>query len=303
MYNIYVIGCGGIGGHLVRILPQAIAGLSCQCIADYTQSGYTDTQLLESAGRQAVACIADSITFVDGDTFEPKNALRQGAGLGSKLTTRMREFKDQIVNGRYNEVLLASWLRNMRVSGYPCYVNPDNVSQVIPRTAELNEENLELCRRCLNPAMHRPVTVVFICVDNKKTRYELSRYLETFDDVVIINGGNMLTTGQVTMHVRENGVQLDPWLPDLYPDINPDADKRPDEVSCEYVAPTYDQTAIVNYIVAGFMALAFSNYVRYISERCNGKADGEPAQRVNELLFDAPTYALMPRCHKVLTKE
>ena len=94
MLNVYVIGCGGIGGYLIDMLPMAIASLSLDILQE---RGHNIQPYLSNAGNIALPCVVDRLTLVDGDIFNPRNSLRQGAGAGSKLAQRMRDIEDSVV--------------------------------------------------------------------------------------------------------------------------------------------------------------------------------------------------------------
>ena len=121
----------------------------------------------------------------------------------------------------------------------------------------------------------------------------MQKYAEKFDNVLVVNGGNDKTTGQVNVYERQQGVALDPTLYDLYPDITPDADRRPDEVECGAVAPRHDQIAITNSMVANLMLSWFVKWARsglFVEEKGRRK-------RYNEILLDIERPSVMPLCH------
>ena len=288
MLNIYVIGCGGIGGYLLELLPQALASASLDAME---KSGRDITPLLTKAGNCYIQCVADRLVLIDGDTFNARNSLRQGAGAGSKLVTRMRQLKDSM--------LMRTWLQGLQLQGVDGYITPDNMEELIPRHPAPNPDNTEKeWEGSLVPKGHYRSTVVFLCVDNVKTRYEVSKYMETFDDCLVINGGNERTTGHVTVYERCSGVALDPNIMDVYPNITPDADKRPDELACTAVAPKHDQIAVTNAMVANMMTALF---IRWLA---NGTLDREitrkgktERERKNEVVIDIESMTMTPLYH------
>ena len=349
MLNVYVIGCGGIGGYLVNHLPMVISSLSLDVLE--SKIGTDISEFLENAGNVALPCIVDRLTLVDGDVFNPRNALRQGEGAGSKLVKRMRAIhravasmeesakaagtaleicklvdtlasKDKAnldglerklleLTGDWNgftaedharitrEMLRVSFLRRMDVVGYNKYVNPDNLAEIIPLVPKPNPANstagelFSTVSGILNPA--RNVAVVFICVDNIQTRYDLFKYMERFDDCLVLNGGNSKTTGHVTVYERSGGKELDPPVYEVYPDIRPGVDKRPDELECTAVAPKHDQIAVTNSIVADVMLSRFVLWARkgLDTETRNGWT------RYNDILIDTEKPSLLPVNHPV----
>ena len=82
MLNIYVIGCGGIGGYLLDLLPETFGSL----LLDSMEKGLSEpsfTKHLESFGSEVVPQLVDRLVLIDGDDFSPRNALRQGYGTGN----------------------------------------------------------------------------------------------------------------------------------------------------------------------------------------------------------------------------
>ena len=284
MLNIYLIGCGGIGGYLVEMLPKCITSLSLDCLEN---SGYHAMvkRVLEANGNEPLPCVVDNLVLVDGDTFNPRNSIRQGNGAGSKLSQSMRSLQTDMVR--------ITFLRNMHITGYNAYVNPMNISTIIPLEPKYNAHNREArsTYRYSGRSITNDTTVIFLCVDNAKTRYEVSMYAETLPNVIVINGGNEKVVGHVTVYERVDGEALDPNLPEVYPDIRPDADKRPDEVGCDYVAPKHDQIAVTNSIVANVMMAMFNKWVR------GGVPTNKRGQRQNEVLIDTENFVMQPLVH------
>ena len=175
-----------------------------------------------------------------------------------------------------------------------------NMNAIIPHKPEPNQAN-QGAEVVYGDRLRRNVgsfdcPVVFLCVDNKKTRYEVSKYMESFDNCIVINGGNDKTTGHVTIYQKLNGEQLDPNLYEMYPDITADADRRPDEVGCDVVAPKHDQIANTNSIIAIWMSVAFNNLVR------NGR-NNYKSRRINDILIDTDNYMTMAIYHELKKQE
>lgn len=88
MIDIYVIGCGGIGGYLLNLLPQTMA-----CLAvDYSIEvmNVPNDQIMGSNGTSNMLVNPfRSLTLVDGDTFDGHNSLRQAGAAGSKIQVQM----------------------------------------------------------------------------------------------------------------------------------------------------------------------------------------------------------------------
>lgn len=194
-----------------------------------------------------------------------------------------------------NSGLLATWLSALEVQGARTYVTPDNISKIIPRTPERNIANESLVERFENGQMANRInrrygklalnqTVVFLCVDNDKTRLGVSKYLETFDNCLLISGGNTKMTGNVLVYERELGVALDPPIYEMFDNIKHPRDKRPDEASCTDVSTYHDQVANTNCMLATWMSVLFSRWVREGLDDERG--------RVNEILIDTESYTV-----------
>ena len=106
------------------------------------------------------------------------------------------------------------------------------------------------------------IPVIFPCVDNHKTRYEITKWAETFDNVLIFNGGNEKTKGNVLVYEKYDGINFDPPIYKVYPEVNDKTDLRPDETPCTDVASKNDQTAITNNVIASFMLAMFTKWFR-----------------------------------------
>lgn len=337
MMQVYVLGVGGVGGYLVERLPMVISSLSLDVLE---QDDISIDQYLENAGHVALPCVVDRLVLVDGDTFNARNALRQGAGAGGKLVSRMRLFKaivekrkkaaetvlpvveelakltpeqlaeldaaEDALTGKHHvtaeliasmqrSILKASFLQNMQLVGFNEYVKPSNMERIIPYDPPVNEENL----RCVTSVDNlikkyfpHGTSVVFLCIDNKIGRYEISKYMENFDNCLVLNGGNDKTVGHVTVYERKDGVELDPALYRVHPDITADADKRPDEDNCEVVKPQHDQIAVTNSLIADVML------ARYITWARKGLYTGKDnKKRHNEVMLDIDAPSMMPLYH------
>lgn len=291
MLRIYVVGCGGIGGYVTDLLPMCITSIGLDFLS---RCGRDITPYLTDAGNCVLPSIVESLTLIDGDTFDPRNAIRQGAGAGNKLAQRKYAIDNSMVRQTY--------LRNVIIGGYPAYITPDNVETMIPKTHVRNVENdvaFENMPDNFKVTRYRfyttDIPIIFICVDNVKTRYELSKYAEQFQNILVINGGNEKTTGQITVYERQQGNALDPNIDELFTNIRPDVDKRPDELSCTHVAPKHDQIAIVNAMVANVMMELFTHWAAS-GTLSDFVVRGKPCRR-NEVFIDIEKLSMIPVTH------
>lgn len=294
--DIFVIGCGGIGGFLLNMLPQTMA-----CIA--IDSVYKRlTEVLNKTPKEASEVINEmlategipevngdtpisghfgwlrstfsSLNLIDGDVFSGHNALRQAAISGSKLSVQLSAVRKQDA--------FSTWLHDCKLRGYNTYVTPSNISKIL-KSSIIN------CNKFM---------VVFLCVDNHKTRYEVTRYVEdNVRNCLLINGGNNKTSGNVTVFEKLKGVALDPPIYKIYPEVNPNTDKRPDEVSCGEVALSNDQTAITNSMIASVMLNLFrKRFTEGMLEKKTRRKDPKTGEnikvRTNEIIIDLDDFVM-----------
>ena len=166
-----------------------------------------------------------NIILVDGDTYEHKNYMRQEfTRLGNKADIKAGELEI-----KFSDILFTS---------YEAYINEANISDII-----------------------KDDTIVFLCVDNHKSRMIVSNYCKELENVILISGGNELTDGNAHCYVRQDGKDLTPDLCAYHPEIaNPD-DKLPEEMSCEELSNSDPQLYFTNLGVATLMCWLFYNVV------------------------------------------
>lgn len=165
------------------------------------------------------------ILLIDGDEYEQKNYERQEfSQLGNKADIKAGELEIKYPSLRFDAMEV--------------FINEANVSDVI-----------------------KEGDIVFICVDNHKSRMIINNYCKQLNDVTVISGGNEFTDGNVQLYVRRGGKDLTPDLCAYHPEIaNPD-DKLPEEMSCEELANSDPQLYFTNLGVATVMCWTFYNAV------------------------------------------
>jgi molybdopterin/thiamine biosynthesis adenylyltransferase len=165
------------------------------------------------------------IMLADGDTYEDKNYERQEFSMiGNKAEVKASDLEIQFPSISFDV--------------YPAFINEVTVVDVI-----------------------REGDIVFLCVDNHKTRMIVNNYCKNLKDVTLISGGNELTDGNVQTYIRKAGEDETPDLAAYHPEIaNPD-DKLPDEMSCEELSHSDPQLYFANLGVATIMCWSFYNAV------------------------------------------
>jgi len=165
------------------------------------------------------------INLVDGDKYEFKNTKRQEFnGFGNKAEIKCAELKDKFTSINFVD--------------HSVFVDENTISSII-------NEN----------------TIVFVGVDNHRTRLIISEYAENLKDIVIISGGNELTDGNVQVFIKKDGVNITPSLTDYHPEIENATDKLPNEMSCEELSNSKPQLYFTNFMVASYMCAAFYNII------------------------------------------
>jgi molybdopterin/thiamine biosynthesis adenylyltransferase len=163
--------------------------------------------------------------FVDGDSYEAKNFERQDFfDLGKKATIKARE--------------LSAIFDNIEFDTVTEYITEENVEDIIK----------EDC-------------MIFMCVDNHKTRKLVSDYCSTLNNISLISGGNDYIDGNVQIYLRKGGRDLTPNLCAYHPEIDEPDDKSPHEMSCEELSVSEPQLYFTNLGVATLMCWAFYNVV------------------------------------------
>ena len=168
------------------------------------------------------AGIGCRLTLVDGDAFEQRNLPRQAfRAAGNKARVKAEE--------------VAQEFPGLSVRAIGEFVTPGNVADLI-----------------------RSGDVVFLGVDNHRTRKVVSDHCERLADALLISGGNEWTDGNVQVYCRREGRDLSAPLTRFHPEIAVPGDGSPADASCDYaVAAGAPQLLFMNLAVASAMLNAF----------------------------------------------
>lgn len=165
-----------------------------------------------------------TLTLLDGDSYETKNYVRQNfVDLGNKATSKYFD--------------LISRFHNIKFAHMACF---------------LTKLNIDLLDK---------FDIIFMGVDNHKTRKLVSDYCKTLQNVILISGGNEYTNGSSQLYIRKEGKDLTPDLCAYHPEIRNAIDKSPDELSCEELAMSTPQLLFTNLTAAMTMCWLFYNTV------------------------------------------
>ena len=169
------------------------------------------------------------LTCIDGDHFEEKNRERQEFNdYGPKATVTANRLKEEF--------------DNLTISDNPVYIGDHNVNLLI-----------------------RENDIVLLCVDNHATRKLISKRAESLENIVLINGGNEWTDGNVLVHIRKDGQDVTPTITKYHPEIlnsddedNP-ANKERKGAGCAVLVQSSPQLLIMNNYIAANMLAALYN--------------------------------------------
>ena len=162
------------------------------------------------------------IIVCDGDIVEQKNIVRQNFApqdIGLNKAKALAE--------RYSSAF-----------GISC--------EYIPRFIESEDELLALT----NPDCIEQKVVLIGAVDNNKSRQVCHRIFYRKPNLVYIDAGNGLYTGQVVCGLRKNGRTQSKPVGALYPDILSDQDSFPSELSCADRAASEPQAITANLMAS-----------------------------------------------------
>jgi len=178
------------------------------------------------------------ILFVDGDTYERKNEARMALAW-------TRANKAIALAGELAE----AFGRVLTIESVPEFVTPDRLPDIVQNG-----------------------DVVFLAVDNHRTRKQVADHVAELDDVTLISGGNDGVEhgedgcfGSVQIVRRADGRNLTSRLDAFHPEIAEPADRSPGEVvvGCEDLAESSaPQLLFTNVFVSAVMLNAFYGWLR-----------------------------------------
>lgn len=205
-----------------RVKVIGLGGIGC-ALLDYLPRYLSYSKPDESLPHSVAGKVR--LVLVDGKQYEMRKAERQSfSQMGNKANIKCGE--------------IARAFENLSVRAIDEFVTPENITSIIQEG-----------------------DVVFLGVDNHKTRKLVSDYCQSLQNVVVFSGGNELTDGNVQIYVRENGVDIRLPLTEFHKEINNPADKSPHEMSCQELAEAGSpQLLFVNAKAAIEMLCAFYNW-------------------------------------------
>jgi hypothetical protein len=132
--------------------------------------------------------------------------------------------------------------------------------------------------------------VVFLGVDNHKTRRLVSDHCQALEDITLISGGNDFTDGNVQVYLRSSGRDVTLPLTRFHPEIADPRDRSPHEMSCDELSQeAAPQLLFMNLAVASAMLNAFYawqlgklEYGEVYLDILQGKASPSPRRPIPE---------------------
>ena len=206
----------------MHITVIGVGGIGCALLPHLCRYLSYGAAALPPGGGNGPAGPPARLTLIDGDTFEARNAARQAfAALGNKARVKAAE--------------LAREFEGLSFRALPEFIHEGNAAGIIGEG-----------------------DVVFLGVDNHRTRKVVSDHCRTLRDVVLISGGNDLTDGNVQVYVRHAGCDVTVPLTRFHPEIANPRDRSPAEMSCdELQREGTPQLLFTNLAVASAMLNAF----------------------------------------------
>lgn len=204
------------------------------------------------------------VGIIDGDSYEERNKDRQGfVERGNKAEITVND--------------LEKIFPNLFLTAYPLYIDEDNATLLI-------EDG----------------DVVFLGVDNHKTRRLVSHHCEEVDNVVLISGGNDYTDGNVQVFIRKDGQNITPPIHVVHKGIEnpPEDDLHPNEEEedrsgCLEEAQAAPQLLIANNMAAALMLNAFHNWID------KPESFENPVLGYDEVCFDLNGNVTDTKAHKL----
>ena len=168
---------------------------------------------------------ARALWLIDGDRYEERNRDRVlFEAHENKAVAKAREL-GRAARGR------------LALHPVPEYATPRNVARLV-----------------------RDGDVVFACVDNHASRRLIDDRCRRLRDAVLVSGGNdgieagrTGTCGNAQIFVRSGGVDRTSPIARYHPEVARPADRRPDQLGCEALAPAAPQLLFTNLAVGAAM--------------------------------------------------
>lgn len=171
----------------------------------------------------------------DGDLVEEKNLVRQNftpAELGMN--------KARVLAERYSGAF------GMECEYIPEFIEDAQVLSDLVKPREWYDYSLSRKKT----VVCREIAILIGAVDNQKSRQMCHHVFMQSPNLIYIDSGNGLQTGQVVCGIRSSGKMKYSPLATLYPDVMDDVDKFPTELSCAEASVSAPQSIMANVMAA-----------------------------------------------------
>ena len=168
----------------------------------------------------------------DGDIVEPKNLDRQNF-----VPADLGENKARVLAERYSTVL------GMETEYVPSFIEklPDLMELIEPKEWELNPYSTKRTKE---------MVLLLGCVDNNKTRQLCHQAFHQSEELIYIDSGNGMHTGQIVCGIRSGGRTFYRPVGAAFPEVLQDTDKFPTELSCAEASVSAPQSIAANITAA-----------------------------------------------------
>jgi molybdopterin/thiamine biosynthesis adenylyltransferase len=164
------------------------------------------------------------LILVDGDEFEAKNLDRQNCSWSDLADNKAVALKNKIEKE----------FDGLEIETETVYVNADNVAEII-----------------------KEGDLVFLGLDNHKSRKIIADHIKTLENITVISGGNELEDGNVMIFLKVDNRQYTANLDEYNPEIADPKDKSPDELGCADMVVSARQIIFMNLTIATLMLNAY----------------------------------------------
>ena len=168
----------------------------------------------------------------DGDIVEPKNLDRQNF-----VPADLGENKARVLAERYSTVL------GMETEYVPNFIEklPDLMELIEPKEWELNPYSTKRTKE---------MVLLLGCVDNNKTRQLCHQAFHQSEELIYIDSGNGMHTGQIVCGIRSGGRTFYRPVGAAFPEVLQDTGKFPTELSCAEASVSAPQSIAANITAA-----------------------------------------------------
>jgi len=220
----------------LRIVIVGLGGIGtilsdklCQFLHYYKGGLADDENFAREMGTEPPIFDEIKIILVDGDTYEVRNRQRQDfSQIGLKSEVKERDLSE--IYGKLSYQSINE------------YITEANISDII-----------------------KDGDIVFVCVDNHKSRKIVNNHCKTLQNITVFSGGNGFHLASAQRYIRRNGSDILPDLTKFHPEIEDSGNDHPNDLGCQELAQSEPQLIFANMGAAFSMLIGF--YTEIILEK------------------------------------